>query len=67
MFLFGGRIGNAFEQFITTSSFNFELGYEPQVPFDQGLADTIAWYRDNEAWWAPVKDGVEAFYASKGQ
>ncbi|WP_395726241.1 dTDP-glucose 4,6-dehydratase [Nakamurella sp.] len=32
-----------------------ELGYEPLVPFDQGLADTIAWYRDNRDWWEPLK------------
>jgi dTDP-glucose 4,6-dehydratase len=32
-----------------------ELGYEPRVPFDQGLADTVAWYRDNEPWWRPLK------------
>ncbi|OEJ27996.1 dTDP-glucose 4,6-dehydratase [Streptomyces agglomeratus] len=29
-----------------------ELGYEPAVPFEQGLADTVAWYRDNPDWWA---------------
>ncbi len=33
-----------------------ELGYAPQVPFEQGLAETIAWYRDNEAWWRPLKE-----------
>jgi dTDP-glucose 4,6-dehydratase len=33
-----------------------ELGYEPKVPFEQGLADTIAWYRDNESWWRPLKN-----------
>ncbi|WP_431679079.1 dTDP-glucose 4,6-dehydratase [Kitasatospora sp. KL5] len=32
-----------------------ELGYEPQVSFTDGLADTIAWYRDNRAWWEPLK------------
>ena len=32
-----------------------ELGYTPQTPFDQGLADTVAWYRDNRAWWEPLK------------
>ncbi|MFC6597367.1 dTDP-glucose 4,6-dehydratase [Kitasatospora paranensis] len=32
-----------------------ELGYEPQVSFADGLADTIAWYRDNRAWWEPLK------------
>ncbi len=33
-----------------------ELGYEPQVPFDRGLADTVAWYRENRSWWEPLKD-----------
>ena len=32
-----------------------ELGYTPQVPFAQGLADTVQWYRDNRAWWEPLK------------
>jgi len=32
-----------------------ELGYAPQVPFTQGLADTVEWYRDNRAWWEPLK------------
>ena len=35
-----------------------ELGYAPQVPFEQGLADTVAWYRANEAWWRPLKEGT---------
>ena len=32
-----------------------ELGYAPQVPFEQGLADVVQWYRENEAWWRPLK------------
>ena len=32
-----------------------ELGYAPQVPFEQGLADTVQWYRDTRAWWEPLK------------
>ena len=32
-----------------------ELGYAPQVTFDDGLAETVAWYRDNRAWWEPLK------------
>jgi hypothetical protein len=27
-----------------------ELGYAPRIPFEQGLADTVAWYRNNPAW-----------------
>ena len=34
---------------------NRELGYEPQVKFEDGLRDTIQWYRDNESWWKPLK------------
>jgi dTDP-glucose 4,6-dehydratase len=27
------------------------LGYRPEVPFETGLADTVAWYREHEDWW----------------
>ena len=33
-----------------------ELGYEPQVKFEDGLKETIQWYRENEAWWKPLKN-----------
>jgi dTDP-glucose 4,6-dehydratase len=33
-----------------------ELGYEPRVKFEDGLRETIQWYRDNEAWWKPLKN-----------
>jgi len=33
-----------------------ELGYEPQVPFESGLADVVQWYRENRAWWEPLKE-----------
>ncbi|HVW41879.1 MAG TPA: dTDP-glucose 4,6-dehydratase [Amycolatopsis sp.] len=32
-----------------------ELGYQPRVSFDEGLAATVGWYRDNRAWWEPLK------------
>ncbi|MDO4428657.1 MAG: NAD-dependent epimerase/dehydratase family protein [Atopobiaceae bacterium] len=32
-----------------------------------GLEATIAWYRDNEAWWRPAKGATEARYAAQGQ
>jgi dTDP-glucose 4,6-dehydratase len=37
---------------------NNELGYAPQVTLEQGLADTVAWYRANRAWWEPLKAGA---------
>lgn len=33
-----------------------ELGYFPQVPFSQGLIETIEWYKTNESWWRPLKE-----------
>lgn len=33
-----------------------ELGYEPLHTFSEGLAETVQWYRDNEAWWRPLKE-----------
>jgi dTDP-glucose 4,6-dehydratase len=32
-----------------------ELGYEPQVPFERGLAETVDWYRQRRDWWEPLK------------
>jgi dTDP-glucose 4,6-dehydratase len=43
------------------------LGWSPVVDFTEGLARTVAWYRDHEAWWRPIKEQDEAFreyYAS---
>jgi dTDP-glucose 4,6-dehydratase len=31
------------------------LGYAPRMTFEDGLALTVAWYRDNRAWWEPLK------------
>lgn len=62
------RAGHDLRYAIDSSRLRRELGWEPRYrDFESGLAATIDWYRANEAWWAPTKDGVEAFYASKGQ
>jgi len=33
-----------------------ELGWEPRIPFEQGLADTVAWYADHRDWWEPLRE-----------
>ena len=33
-----------------------ELGYSPQVSFEEGLAEVVQWYRDNRWWWEPLKE-----------
>jgi dTDP-glucose 4,6-dehydratase len=31
-----------------------ELGWEPEVTFEQGIAATVRWYLDHRAWWEPI-------------
>ena len=33
-----------------------ELGWEPRIPFEQGLADTVAWYAGHRDWWEPLRE-----------
>jgi dTDP-glucose 4,6-dehydratase len=33
------------------------LGWRPRRDFADGLAETVEWYRDNRAWWQPLKSG----------
>lgn len=37
------------------------LGWAPQVRFEQGLAATVDWYRENESWWRPIKEQDQAY------
>jgi len=39
------------------------LGWEPATHFAEGLERTVAWYRDNEWWWEPIRSGeYRAYY-----
>jgi len=49
------RKGHDFRYSVDWSKINQELDYFPQVDFEQGLKDTITWYRNNESWWKPLK------------
>jgi dTDP-glucose 4,6-dehydratase len=40
-----------------------ELGWSPRVRFSDGLAQTVAWYRENAWWWEPIRSGeYRAYY-----
>jgi dTDP-glucose 4,6-dehydratase len=44
------------------------LGWTPAAVFEQGLAETVQWYVQNEWWWRPIKDadpGFRAYYESQ--
>ena len=62
------RAGHDLRYAIDASALRDELGWRPEhTDFEAGLAATVDWYRNNESWWGPVKAGVEARYAERGQ
>jgi dTDP-glucose 4,6-dehydratase len=38
------------------------LGWDPQVRFEEGLALTVEWYRENAWWWEPIRSGAYRQY-----
>jgi dTDP-glucose 4,6-dehydratase len=51
------RLGHDRRYALDDSKIRDALGYRPLVEFESGLADTLAWYRENESWWRPLKAG----------
>jgi dTDP-glucose 4,6-dehydratase len=49
------RLGHDRRYSVDWSKIKQELGYRPQVDFEQGLANTVKWYQENESWWRPLK------------
>ena len=54
------RPGHDFRYAIDASKIRRDLGWEPSVTLDDGLALTVDWYLNNRAWWEPLqsRDGV---------
>ena len=42
---------------LSSAKLREELGWEAQVRFDEGLAKTVDWYREQRGWWEPIKSG----------
>jgi dTDP-glucose 4,6-dehydratase len=50
------RLGHDRRYSVDCTKIREELGYVPQVDFDEGLAATVEWYHENEQWWRLLKD-----------
>jgi dTDP-glucose 4,6-dehydratase len=62
------RPGHDLRYAIDSSKLRAELDWRPRYEdFAAGLATTIAWYRDNRAWWEPQKAQTEAKYEILGR
>lgn len=46
---------------------NKELGWKPKYSFEEWLAKTVDWYKENEWWWKPLKSKAEKLYSKTGQ
>jgi len=50
------RPGHDRRYLLNSSKIRKELGWEPEVPFAEGMRQTVAWYVDNEGWWRPLQE-----------
>ena len=49
------RPGHDRRYVLDSSKIRRELGWAPSVEWEQGLAQTVAWYADHRAWWEPLR------------
>jgi len=48
------RPGHDLRYSLDCSKIESELGWKPKTSFEQGLKDTVEWYKENEKWWKPL-------------
>jgi len=58
------RPGHDYRYALNNSKIEKELGWNPSVKIEEGLQNTIQWYKENEWWWQPLKERLSA--ESKG-
>jgi dTDP-glucose 4,6-dehydratase len=49
------RLGHDLRYSVSIEKISRELEYQPLVKFDEGIEETIEWYKKNEQWWRPLK------------
>ncbi|MDR1954245.1 MAG: dTDP-glucose 4,6-dehydratase [Clostridiales Family XIII bacterium] len=58
------RKGHDLRYAIDASKIGKELGWKPEIYFDEGIVSTIKWYLDNKPWWEEIVSGeYQAYYA----
>jgi len=59
------RLGHDRRYAIDSSKMKEEFDWEPEYTFEEGIAETIQWYKDNEDWWRNIKSGDYKDYYKK--
>jgi dTDP-glucose 4,6-dehydratase len=49
------RLGHDLRYSVSHEKISRELGYKPKTNFEDGIEETIEWYKRNESWWRPLK------------
>jgi dTDP-glucose 4,6-dehydratase len=58
------RPGHDRRYLLNSARIRRELGWAPEIGFDDGMRRTVAWYVDNEAWWRPLQERLEVVESS---
>ena len=59
------RPGHDLRYAIDSTKIQTELGWKPEVGFEQGMEATIGWYREHRQWWEEIKTGAYRDYYEK--
>jgi dTDP-glucose 4,6-dehydratase len=51
------RAGHDYRYALDVSKAKEQLGWSAEVGFREGIERTVAWYRENERWWRPLRNG----------
>jgi dTDP-glucose 4,6-dehydratase len=58
------RPGHDRRYLLDATKLRTELGWSDEIPFEEGLADTVRWYEANRTWWEPLKERAPVAEAS---
>lgn len=59
------RLGHDRKYSVDWSTIHSELGWEPSVTLEQGLEQTINWYKQHESWWRPLLEKNKQYFATQ--
>ena len=48
------RLGHDFRYSLNIEKITNQLGYKPEVDFEEGISQTIEWYKSHKKWWGPL-------------